>query len=443
MNDARPANPLLETIGDAAFLACSWTWCIGMFLPVLLLRDMGLDSFRPASFLVFALPNCLGAAAFAWWMRNAETSKAFVRVHAKQIRMFSYITIAFQWFFAAWLLRGLGLSPWTLGVIAAGTAVFFLVPASLLSDAKRRIASVVVWIASVVLLVGWAITNPTDATLDKLPNPALQGNGHLAPLLGVCMFGFMLCPLLDGTFHLVMQRTAKPKATFALGFLIMFAAMIVGTLLYGAYLVRDGAQQQANLAPAGLPWPVIFHIAIQLAFTLAVHERAATSIRGGNDTGAKPNAVFIAAIAGMLLAIIAAMPQVAAVAVPKNVVLTLSEVVYRCFMVFYGLAFPLYVFGCAMPFGRRTQGLTKARFMLIHAGIVIAAGVFYYQGFVERDTPRLWIGLAVAIMFGIIAAFQPGPDQANGAPPQPSGGPVPAPKDPTQPVLSASEEEPS
>ena len=420
MSDARQApasgNSLFATLGDAAFLACSWTWCIGMFLPVLLLRDMGVGSF-----LVFALPNCVGAAAFAWWMRDAETSRAFVRVHARQIRWFSYVTIAFQWFFGAWMLRGLGLSPWTLGVIAAGAGVFFLLPQSLMDDKRRRLVSVLVWTVSVALLVGWAVMNPADATLKDLPAPALTGNGHLGPLLGVCMFGFMLCPLMDGTFHLVMQRTARPKATFGLGFLILFAAMIVGTLFYGAFMVKETATGGWTLAPFNAPKLILIHIAIQLAYTLAVHERAAMSIQGWNDAGARPNATFIAAIAGMVLAIVAAMTQVAAVVVPKSVELSMSEVVYRCFMVFYGLVFPAYVIGCAMPFGKRLQGTTRARSLLIGAGVVIAGSRFYEVGFIQRDTPMLWVGLAVAIIFGIIAAFQPGPDQATQAP-QPRSG---------------------
>ena len=47
----REAGP----IGWAAFLASSWTWCIGMFLPVLMIRDYG-----GWGWAVFALPNILG-----------------------------------------------------------------------------------------------------------------------------------------------------------------------------------------------------------------------------------------------------------------------------------------------------------------------------------------------------------------------------------------------
>ena len=55
--------------GWAAYLACSWTWCIGMFLPVLLVRDYGVWGW-----IVFAVPNVLGAAAMGWVLRSAEVS---------------------------------------------------------------------------------------------------------------------------------------------------------------------------------------------------------------------------------------------------------------------------------------------------------------------------------------------------------------------------------
>ena len=39
----------------AFFLACSWTWCVGMFLPVLLVRNWGIWGW-----VVFAVPNVIG-----------------------------------------------------------------------------------------------------------------------------------------------------------------------------------------------------------------------------------------------------------------------------------------------------------------------------------------------------------------------------------------------
>src|SRR5690242_7362807 len=55
----------LRVLGWGAYLACSWTWCISMFLPVLLVRDYGVWGF-----VVFAVPNVIGAGAMGWVLRN-------------------------------------------------------------------------------------------------------------------------------------------------------------------------------------------------------------------------------------------------------------------------------------------------------------------------------------------------------------------------------------
>ena len=50
-NPLRPA----QITTWAIYLGTSWTWCIGMFLPVLVLRELGLTGF-----LSFAIPNIVG-----------------------------------------------------------------------------------------------------------------------------------------------------------------------------------------------------------------------------------------------------------------------------------------------------------------------------------------------------------------------------------------------
>jgi hypothetical protein len=82
-----------------ALLACSWTWCIGMFLPVLLVRDMGM-----AGFIIFAVPNVLGAAAMGWVLAQPLASHAFVRRHLPVCRAFSFVTIGFQLSFLVWMM---------------------------------------------------------------------------------------------------------------------------------------------------------------------------------------------------------------------------------------------------------------------------------------------------------------------------------------------------
>lgn len=395
-----------------------------MYLPAILLRDYGVWSF-----VVFALPNCVGAAALAWWIRSPEASRAFVATHAGAVRWFSYVTIAFQWFFAAWLLRNLGLSMWTLGAVVAGVAVYMSLPVRLLDDKPRRIVSLFVWLASAGLLAAWAMQHPSDATLAGLPTPLLNDatfanhpGGHLAPLAAVCLLGFSMSPLLDGTFHLTLQRSSSPKAAFGLGFLLLFAAMIVGTLFYGAALVRDGASGGTAISPAGVAWLVVFHIAIQLAFTLAAHERTVSQELAGlatSPTRAPAAAVTGATIAGVVLALVATLFSANLAAVPPAKpgdvglpTLTNTEFIYRGFMTFYGAVVPLYVLGCAVPWRGRAAGWTMQRGMVMLAGLVVVVPA-YYMGFVARYSAALWIGVAAIVVVGTIAGLMRGPNETR------------------------------
>src|SRR6185369_14760745 len=99
---AGPRTSFLDVIGWAAFLAASWTWCIGMFLPVLLVRDFG-----PKSFAIFAVPNVLGAALMGAVLQRKGASESVVRHHGVACWAFSFITLAFQTFFVCWLIFSL------------------------------------------------------------------------------------------------------------------------------------------------------------------------------------------------------------------------------------------------------------------------------------------------------------------------------------------------
>src|ERR1044071_797833 len=93
-----PPSSFLPSLLWSVFLACSWTWCIGMFLPVLLVRDYGVWGW-----IVFAIPNVLGAAAVGWVIRSPEQSRRIVAAHRMPMLAFSLVTSAFQWFFALWI----------------------------------------------------------------------------------------------------------------------------------------------------------------------------------------------------------------------------------------------------------------------------------------------------------------------------------------------------
>src|SRR5688572_21066280 len=105
----------------AVFLGCSWTWVIGMFLPVLLVRDYG-----AWAWLVFAVPNVIGAAAMGWVLRDAAASERFVQRHAVAGYAFSVVTIAFHVFFAMWMIQRIsGSGLYTVGVALVLLLVLF------------------------------------------------------------------------------------------------------------------------------------------------------------------------------------------------------------------------------------------------------------------------------------------------------------------------------
>ena len=83
MGDSAAAGmtePKRSGLAWGIFLGVSWTWCIGMFLPVLLLRDLG-----PGAFVVFAVPNVIGLYLLAPVVRR-EMNSYFARVRSGDIR---------------------------------------------------------------------------------------------------------------------------------------------------------------------------------------------------------------------------------------------------------------------------------------------------------------------------------------------------------------------
>src|SRR4029078_4524317 len=92
-----PSPP--QAFSWAVFLGMSWTWCIGMFLPVLLVRDYG-----PWAWGAFAIPHVVGAAAMGWVL-STGASDDIARNHSFWVKAFSWVTAAFQIFFAFWIFQ--------------------------------------------------------------------------------------------------------------------------------------------------------------------------------------------------------------------------------------------------------------------------------------------------------------------------------------------------
>ena len=372
-----------RTIGWAAYLGASWTWVIGMYLPVLLTRP---NEFGLWGWIVFALPNVIGAAAMGAVLLNAERSRKLLSQHATMATVFSIVTIAFHVYFVGWMLvRIVDFYPAAATFIVA--AILFAI-----GGARRDL-----WLAGVALVVscvcfGFALTQPLDVgrmlwTADPRP--------ELLALTPVCMFGFFLCPYLDLTFHRARQMTA-PKAgirAFQLGFGVFFFAMIVFTLCYARWL--DGGV--AGLNNKLMAWAVGIHMITQIAFTLAVHVR--TVLGAANKVRFTRLALVLCAAGAMGLSAIplkwALIPALYTGATGDRYHET-GEVIYRCFMAYYGLVAPAYVWLCMIP--TRDGRTTPDRYRLGRFALaVLLALPCYWMGFVERQYWWLLLGLAIVI----------------------------------------------
>lgn len=346
----------------AAYLATSWTWCIGMFLPVLLVRDIGL-----LGFCIFALPNLAGAAAMGWVLRRPGTSEAAVARHAPAMRAFSYATISFQAFFAAHALIAWG---------HAGVTAAALLGASLLAALWRGTAATYAMLMFIASLACLALL--ADGRL-AWGHPMGDGMAALA-LTPAFAFGFMLCPYLDLTFHRARQRLpgAEGTAAFALGFGVLFPLMILGTLGYSGLLLRGQ-----------LPAVLAIHIGAQLAATMALHqfELRGTPIRTRCSIAA-------AAVA------VGATGLVASGLVP-------FEHIYHAYLGLYGCAFPVYAWVCMIPHRRHADGPTRGKLVLCGIVAVVATG-FLWASVVEGKTALALPGAAIMFAGRLALAFIPG-----------------------------------
>ncbi|MCB9844549.1 MAG: hypothetical protein H6811_00985 [Phycisphaeraceae bacterium] len=371
MSDPARRSSIVPTLGWAAYLACSWTWCIGMFLPALLIRDYGV-----AGLVVFLLPNCLGAAAMGWVLTR---SARIVERHRAAVIAFSLVTIGFHTVWIGWMLRRWGHtidSPLTIALLAAAVAA---VAGAMLLRADRRIIAFGVWLVSLGLLA-WS------ATLPDVPSSPLAGAFDTSALwlAPVCLFGFLLCPYLDATFLHAHARSPSPKAAFTVGFLLLFPVMILFTVLYAPAIVGESGAA----GPGPRFYTLVYaHWLIQLTLTTLLHAERASK---ASPRGATTRSLVIGASVIVLLVIAGASLDAPA-----------GESVYRSIMGFYGLVFPAYVLiamiptrdghaGLAGPCGRRKR-LTLA------FGIGAALPMFW-MGFVQRREPMLIPGLAAVLL---------------------------------------------
>lgn len=347
-----------STIGWGIYLACSWTWCIALYLPVLLI-----DRFGWPGFIAFAVPNVVGCAAFGYVVRSRVRSETMVGHHRGPMIAFSLVTVGFHVFFLAFLL--VDLLPhvgWPVFVALVAPILMFVIGFAVAVQGNRMwlAFAVATYLLSLTALfvvglgateiVGWTGTNwPTD----------------LAWLAPVFFFGFLLCPYLDLTFHRALRESPSRHAFGVFG--IAFGVMIFFTCLLW-WAPRDT-----------LPAIAIAHLLVQITFTVAAH------LRELRAWVSKTRPLFKPVVLLLPLAAIALLPAAHAIWGDSAMV---GERLYIRFFIFYALIFPAYAIVFMHPgwAPRKTK-----RNLAILAAAVVAAMPVYEIGFIHEH----WWVLAI------------------------------------------------
>jgi len=398
---------LFKALGWAMYLGCSWTWCIGLFLPGILLRDFGWPSW-----LVFVIPNVIGAAAMGFVFSDGMASQRFVARHRPACLVFSVVTILFQIYFLLWaaamirpplaLVCGLWLLLLVLYVLSRPQAAGGLVLPGL------------VFVVSLLGMIWFARDLPVSKAYLSDPAFGMQAP-QLTLLIPVFLFGFIFSPYLDLTFHHVTQQTspALTKASFALGFGLFFFTLMIFTLLYAPSVIamffnlpetQDAPFQLAHRA--GLRLLLFVHFTLQAGFTAVLH---LCRLKRLGEKTVRGEVVF------MLLVAVAALVLLALG--HNRMVWGLSgyELIYRVFMAFYGLLAPAYIWICVIPF--QTLGLNRNLDWGLCGGAICLALPLFAWSFLAQEYRALNPGLC----FVLVAPFFRGlyyrwtPDPCHGS----------------------------
>ena len=376
---------IFKILGWAFYLACSWTWCIGMFLPVILIRDYG-----TFGWLLFAIPNILGATAIGYILAKPNSSKEIIEKHKIACTIFSMVTILFQIYFLGWLSTVI---PNTIIVIAS-TVLLLIYLFGLTIDKNQLLSAFVIWTLSLICFTFILNILPVEQISIFKSGVLPKSTNALLSFTPVFFFGFLLCPYLDLTFHKARQLNSYSgsKIAFTIGFCFMFLLMLIFTFFYAGpmaeiiqgkvFFLTDGSK-----LPVKYIYILAFHILIQLGFTIILH---AKSILPEIKKSTKLSFLLI-----ILSLISYLLPTITST---KNTFLNLStnEIIYRSFMAFYALIAPAYVFLFLLPKNKKNVPLNKYNLLILLASIVLALP-FYAVSFLAVR----W-NLEVVVLIGFI-----------------------------------------
>lgn len=359
----------LTVLAWGAYLATSWTWCIGMILPAMLMRDFGW-----AGYALFATPNIIGAAAMGWVLKTRRSSEQYQTANRHAVAGFSAITIAFHFAAIPWALSLLGEPSWTPALAGAAIASLAI---TLAGRPRAHIATSLAWLGSLACIALFVLNAPEPTPLAPIHEPT-----HLAALTPVVVFGFLLCPYLDPTFHRAAQSLWQKEraAAFTVGFGLLFAVMIGFTALYARPLISVLTGSEATLLPAART-AIALHLGLQAGLTITLHAREGKPV--GLCRYRWGAVVLLACCLGLTGYALAAASSTTLFDIHAE------EVLYRVFIGAYGLLAPAYVL-------YRLGGHERSHIIRWALACIIASPAFAY-GFIAREELALLPGLGVIL----------------------------------------------
>ena len=353
-----------SVVGWGLYCASSWTWSIGIFLPILMLTLWGWNGYW-----VFAIPNVLGCAAFGYVL-NRRRSRAMVNAHAPAMRWFSFATVVYQVFFIAWATDMFILddtqwpeAAWpilgtTLTLVACAAAI------ALRGDLFWRWFAACATIAAVILFAilvdftgGWG-----EATGSETNRSLLAA----APIIAA---GFLLTPYLDATFHRALRHSPS-RHSFAI-FGVVFAFMLACSAL---------AFDPKTIGPYLLP-AVFIQWIIQLVFTTGVHLREIAALPH-RRIGAS-----LVCLVAIVLGTVLGLPEIA------------EESVYLGLLGLYAIPFPIYVIAAFRAGIERKLCLKAVTAILVLSAALAPLG---WLGFVDRKTDLLLVVVVLVVLGGLV-----------------------------------------
>ena len=193
------------------------------------------------------------------------------------------------------------------------------------------------------------------------------------------LFGFLLCPYLDLSFHQVTQESPgrSGRWSFAIGFPLLFGTMLAFSLAYRDEIAAPLLGQSTS-ALAPYLQVVLALLILQMGFTLIIHARRLQAL-----SLVRPPWVVVCIVLPVLVG-----PWLADVHLPGGI--GANEVIYRIFIAFYAILAPSYMWLVAFN-PRPIRPAVAVGFVLL--ALLLAAVPMLLS------TDYLWLyGVAVALL---------------------------------------------